>query len=102
MKLRVTRDKKCVRFVAEGDIDERGADILDKHFQELDKKEIGEFVLDLKNVDYIGSSAIGQLILFYKKLAETRVKMRIENVSKDIYNLLLDLDIDKLITISKY
>jgi anti-sigma B factor antagonist len=102
MKLTVACDKKCVRFTPEGDIDERGADILDKHFQELDKKEIGELVLDFKNVDYIGSSAIGQLILFYKKLAETRCKIRIENVSKDIYNLLLDLDIDKLISISRY
>ncbi|QTA85106.1 STAS domain-containing protein [Desulfonema magnum] len=101
MKLKVTHEKECARFALSGDLDEKGADILDKGFRGLNQGSLSELVLDFKDVAYIGSSAIGQLILFYKILAASGGKIRIENVSGDIYDLLLDLDINKLISISK-
>lgn len=101
MQVTVNHEKDHACFVIKGDIDEQGADILDNRFRELDKKALRELVLDFKDVDYIGSSGIGQLILFYKELAITGIKLRIKNVASDIYDLLLEVDMHTVMTISK-
>ncbi|MGE0086649.1 MAG: STAS domain-containing protein [Desulfococcaceae bacterium] len=99
MNVTVSQQGTLVRMVLDGDIDEHGAETMNTRFQELGKESFSELVLDFRKVKYIGSSGIGQLILFYKETAPLGKKVRIENVSKEIYDLLLDLDINKVISI---
>ncbi len=99
MNVTVSQQGTCVRMTLEGDIDEHGAEAMNARFQELARESFSELVLDFRKVKYIGSSGIGQLILFYKETAPLGIKVRIENVSKEIYDLLLDLDINKVISI---
>ena len=101
MEIKVTHEDGRACFIISGDIDELGAETLERQFRELDKHDVKELVVDLKNVAYIGSSAIGQLLLFYKEISLSGGTVRIENVSKELYALLLDLDINKLIQISR-
>ena len=101
MKITVIKKKERVCFDFSGGIDELGAELLNKQFRELEKTALRELILNFKKVDYIGSSGIGQLILFYQLMAASGGRIRIENASKDVYDMLLDLDIDKLISISR-
>jgi len=101
MEFSVNREKNTTHFVISGDIDEKGAELLSHHFKELSaKKSVEELILDFKSVRYIGSSGIGVIILFYKKLAMSGGSIRIINVSGEISELLSDLDINKIIKIS--
>jgi anti-anti-sigma factor len=101
MEISVIRGKNSVNLVINGDIDEKGAELLNNHFSELTAKApVAEVVLDFASVGYIGSSGIGAIILFYKKLAMASGSIRITNISKEIYELLSDLDINKIIKIS--
>lgn len=103
MEISVVYEKNIPHFVINGNIDEKGAETLSNHFRALTEKTvISELVLDFKSVQYIGSSGIGAVILFYKKLAPAGGKVRIINLSKEIYDLLSDLDINKIIQISLY
>ncbi|HAO22279.1 MAG: hypothetical protein BWK80_25595 [Desulfobacteraceae bacterium IS3] len=100
MEISVLQEKDTVYFVVGGDIDERGADMLTNQFRELTvKAAVTNLILDFKSVAYIGSSGIGAIILFYKKLAQSGGSISIRNVSKEIYDLLSDLDINKIIRI---
>ncbi|MDM8549861.1 STAS domain-containing protein [Desulfobacterales bacterium HSG2] len=101
MEITVSKKKESVHFAFSDGIDELGAEILNKRFRELEKRSLRKLVLDFKKVDYIGSSGIGQLILFYQLMAASGGRIRIENASKDIYDILMDLDIDKLMSISR-
>ncbi len=101
MEITVNREKDHTCFVIKGELDEEGANILDKCFRELDKSSLDQLVLDFKEVDYIGSSGIGELILLYKEVATSGAEMRIKNVVKDIYDLLLEVNIDTVMAISK-
>ncbi len=98
----MVNENNITSFVLKGDIDEKGAEIISNHFKNLiSKTPLTQLVLDFRSVKYIGSSGIGAIILFYKKLAPSGGKVHIRNVSKEIFDLLSDLDIGKIIQISK-
>lgn len=100
MEISVVYEKSTVCFVICGDIDENGAELLSNHFRKLTAKaSVVKLILDFKSVAYIGSSGIGAIILFYKKLVQSGGNIQIRNVSKEIYDLLSDLDINKIISI---
>jgi anti-anti-sigma factor len=102
MEISVVSENNITQFVIKGDIDEKGAEILSNHFKRLTSKaSMTQLVLDFRSVKYIGSSGIGVIILFYKKLAPSGGKVHIRNVSTEIYDLLADLDINKIIQVSK-
>ena len=99
MEIEITREKGVAKLVMSGDIDEQGAEILNERFGALDKIRLKGIVLDFQKVGYIGSSGIGQLILIYKNLATSGGKVRIENARKAIYDLLVELHIDRVIEV---
>lgn len=102
MEISVVNEHNITYFVIKGDIDEKGAEIISNHFKNLmGKTPITQMILDFRSVKYIGSSGIGAIILFYKKLAPSGGKVHIRNVSQEIFDLLSDLDINKIIQISK-
>lgn len=102
MKISVIQEAERARFVVEGDIDETGAATLRQRFKEFSGQyRVAEAVLDFRAVGYLSSSAVGAIILCYKTLALSGGRLRIENASRDIHELLMDLDIHKIIPIGK-
>ena len=99
MEIEIKREKETARLVMDGDIDEQGAETLNERFGSLDKTRLKSVVLDFQKVGYIGSSGIGQLILIYKNMATAGGKVRIENARKAVYDLLVELHIDKVIEV---
>ena len=83
MEVMVVQNNDTSVFTINGEIDEEGAALISNHFQEIKSKtSVKNLVLDFKNVEYIGSSGIGVIILFYKTLALSGGKVTIKNASK--------------------
>ncbi len=101
MDLALTHKEGRATLTIKGEIDESGAEVLKNRFREMDRSSIEDIVLNFKDVDYIGSSGVGVLLLIYKDVAPTGGIVRVENVSRDIYDLFLDLEINTIINISK-
>ena len=101
MQLNVTNEGERARFQIGGNVDEKGAEDLKQSFRGLNISSLKEAVFDFREVNYIGSAGIGKLLLFYKDMAVNGGKIRIENPSEPIYELLSVLKLDSLFSISK-
>ena len=101
MELKVSQSGSRTVFEVQGDIDERGAETLKNHFKQLPLTTVKELVIDLGKVNHIGSSGIGKLLLFYKNLGMHGGTITIANVSDAIYQLLTELKLNSIFTITK-
>ncbi len=101
MEMTVIDKGQGVRFALHGNIDEQGAETLKTRFNQLDFAALGEVVIDLKEVTHIGSSGIGKILLFYKRLAAHGGTIKLENVAPPIFDLLSELKLGSLFPISK-
>ena len=100
MELNIQQDGDTVRFEIEGIIDELGAESLKHRFKELNIETIKELVLDFTDVNYIGSAGVGKLLMFYKELSANGGKMRIENASGIVQELLSITKMDTVFRVS--
>ncbi len=100
MDLTVTSQGEEARINLVGSIDERGAEELKRRFLELDLGNLKEVVFDFNAVTFIGSAGIGKLLLLYKNVAAQGGRIRIENMSKDIYTMFKVVKLDKIFNIS--
>ena len=101
VEVKVNKSGETARVELQGQVDERGAEMIKEKTGELDLTVLKEVVFDFKDVDRIGSAGIGQLLLLYKNLAVNGGRMRVENVSNALYELFRGLKLDTLFTISK-
>lgn len=100
MEITVTPQDGEARIEVFGSIDERGAEEMKRRFLELDLSAIKEVVFDFRGVTFIGSAGIGKLLLLYKNVAAQGGKVRIDNMSKDIYTMFKVVKLDKIFSIS--
>jgi anti-anti-sigma factor len=100
MEITVTPQGQEARIEIFGSIDERGAEEMKRRFLELDLPAIKEVVFDFRGVTFIGSAGIGKLLLLYKNVAAQGGKVRIDNMSKDIYTMFKVVKLDKIFSIS--
>jgi anti-anti-sigma factor len=100
VELTYNRDKEKGRIEISGEIDEEGANTLKRQFNEVDLTGLKELVFDFSNVTHIGSAGLGKLLMFYKNLAVEGGKMRIENSSANITELMEELNLNKLFQVS--
>ena len=101
MELTVTQTPDHACFQVNGKIDEVGADEMKRRFNELALGSIREVVFDFGRVTHIGSAGLGKLLLFYKAVRTHGGNLRIENASEQVYDLLLDLELNKVFAVSK-
>lgn len=92
-------NEKIVRYAPDGDIDEKGAEKLHEWFLALSPENTGRLILDFRNVNYIGSSGIGILILCYKRMASSGGRVGIENASGKLVDLFKELDLHTILEI---
>ena len=82
-----------------GCIDIPGAENLKKALNQVIDDELQEVTIDFKEVNFIGSSGIGKLLLFYKKFTSHGGKVVILNLNKEISALFEAIKLDKLFKI---
>jgi anti-anti-sigma factor len=100
MEIDVTTNNRTVKLIIKGNIDEQGADVLKQNFMNLNKSLIDHVVIDMKNVNHIGSAGIGKLLLFYKDFAIKGGKITVDNVSRSLYDLFKMVKLDTLMKIN--
>ena len=100
MELNVKYEKPNARISIAGDIDDDGAAILKNKLMELQGKVLKDVVIDFSGVNYIGSTGIGKLLLFYKTITQTQGAIKIVNMSEDLYKMFKIVKLDKVFELS--
>jgi len=100
MTIAVRESSDALTLILNGDIDHAGAEILKTTFNQTNLKGKTVVIFDFKGVNYIGSSGLGKLLLFYKRLSTENVRMRIDSPSTEVRDLLKELKMDTLFNVS--
>lgn len=90
--------KKTVMNVS-GSIDIPGSEQLKKSLTKVLESDSDELTIDFEEVNFIGSSGIGKLLLFYKNFTARGGKISIINLNKEITMLFKAIKLDKLFNI---
>ena len=100
MNIKINHEgEKAIVFLS-GSIDIPGAESLKKSLtQILENEEAKEVSIDFEGVNFIGSSGIGKLLLFYKNFTSKGGRVRIINLNKEITALFKAIKLDKLFNI---
>ena len=96
MNIKVTKNEAVVTVFLSGTIDIPSAENLKKQLNEILQDEIQELILDFGEVESIGSSGIGALLLTHKEFTSRNISFRIENVNREISALFKIIKLDKL------
>ncbi len=99
MNIKVEREGDKVTVFLSGSVDIPGAESLKKEFNSITESDPTEVCIDFDEVNFIGSSGIGKLLLFYKKFTSKGGKVSIVNLNKEITALFKAIKLDKLFNI---
>jgi len=99
MNVKVNVDGKKTFMAVSGSIDIPGAERLKKSLTSVLESDSNEIVIDFEEVNFIGSSGIGKLLLFYKNFTGKGGKISIVNLNKEITMLFKAIKLDKLFNI---
>jgi len=99
MNIRVASEGDKSTVYLSGSIDIPGAENLKKIFNQIAESNPKEVIIDFDEVNFIGSSGIGKLLLFYKKFTSKGGKVQIINLNKEIKALFKAIKLDKLFNI---
>jgi len=94
----VSKGEKTTLYLS-GCIDIPGAENLKKVLNQVIEDDSKEVSIDFKDVNFIGSSGIGKLLLFYKKFTSQGGTVLILNLNKEISALFKAIKLDKLFKI---
>jgi anti-sigma B factor antagonist len=90
-----------IKLTVSGRVDNEGIvafqESLDKALERSEEKAL----LDLSGLEFINSSGIGKLLIFYKKFKNTGREVQIEGISEDVFTLFKAIRLDKLIEIKR-
>lgn len=100
MTIKVAKEgEKTIVFLS-GSIDIPAGESLKKTLNEIAEDEkTKELIVDFKQVDSIGSSAIGALLLSHKEFTAKKLKFQIINLNKEIKSLFKIIKLDKVFKI---
>ena len=99
MNIRIANEGEKTTVYLSGSIDIPGAETLKKAFNQIAENNPKEVCIDFDEVNFIGSSGIGKLLLFYKKFTSKGGKVQIINLNKEIKALFKAIKLDKLFNI---
>ncbi|MCK4761595.1 MAG: STAS domain-containing protein [Candidatus Aminicenantes bacterium] len=99
MNIKETKEGSKIIMFLSGSIDIPGAESLKKALNVVVDGGAKEVVFDFKEVNFIGSSGIGKLLIFYKNFTAKGGQIYIENLNKEIKALFRAIKLDKLFNI---
>ena len=101
MKIHISGNQKNIHIKISGSINQTGAEELKAHLNTLNLEQTQEVVIDFANVTYIGSAGVGKFLLLYKNMVIDDSRIRMINVSPEIYSLFMDMKLDEIFSIQK-
>ena len=99
MTCELKQSDQLAQFIIVGELYEKEAAELKKIFETLKLDCLQQVVFDFGGVTFIGSTAMGTLLIFYRRLAIKNIEMRLVNTPSLIANLLRSLKLDALFPI---
>jgi anti-anti-sigma regulatory factor len=91
------------RLNVSGKIDKAGAETMKQAFCQISLTGLSQFAFDFSGVTHIGSSGLGKLRLFYKRLSAAKISRAIEGSPEGspapIATLMRELRLDTLFEI---
>ncbi len=90
-----------IQMSIEGRIDNEGIQKFQENLDEVLNKSGEKIQLDLSKLDFINSSGIGKLLIFYKKARHSGIETEIKGISEELFSLFRAIRLDKLITIKR-
>jgi anti-sigma B factor antagonist len=100
MTIKVAKEGEKTTVFLSGTIDIPAGESLKNSLNEIaDDAKVKEIIVDFKDVDSIGSSAIGALLLSHKEFSARGIRFQIVNVNKEIKALFKIIKLDKIFKI---
>jgi len=96
MNIKVTKDGDKTTLFLSGTIDIPSAESLKHSLHDILQEDIKEVILDFSEVDSIGSSGIGALLLSHKEFTAKNIKIGVANLNREITALFKIIKLDKL------
>ncbi len=100
MNIKTTEDGEKAMVNLSGTIDIPSAENLKHSLHALLRDDLKEVILDFDEVDSIGSSGIGALLLTHKEYTSRKIKFTIVKLNKEITALFKIIKLDKLFNIT--
>ena len=101
MDITVGKEGEKILVTIRGKVDEAGADQLKDSFFSILQGKGSQVELNFQDTTHIGSSGIGNILLFYKNMAINDSKLSIINLSPVLFELFQELKLDTLFSISR-
>lgn len=90
-----------IKASIEGRIDNEGTQAFQDNLDSILEMSGKKIILDLSGLEFINSSGIGKLLIFYKKARHSGTETEIQGISEELFSLFRAIRLDKLITINK-
>jgi len=100
LEIKVNLEGKRAVVMVSGELGENGAEEFKGQLTPLLTKQLSEVVIDMNGVDYMGSSAIGKILLFYKNFAVSGGSLQVINLAAHLLELFTELKLNTLFSIS--
>ena len=101
MNIKLTQEGEKTSVFLSGTIDIPSAENLKHSLHELLRDDLNEVVIDFDEVDSIGSSGIGALLLTHKEYTSRGIQFTVINLNKEITALFKIIKLDKLFNIKE-
>lgn len=97
----IDHNDKISILTVTGRIDNEGIQGFQDALSALLEKDSKSVVLNFNQLEFINSSGIGKLLIFYKKSKNLGKETSIQGISDDIFTLFKAIRLDKLIDIKR-
>ncbi|HOB70702.1 MAG TPA: STAS domain-containing protein [bacterium] len=97
----IDHNEQVSTLTVKGRIDNEGIQGFQEALSALLEKDSKTVVLNLDALEFINSSGIGKLLIFYKKSKNLGRETSIQGISDDIFTLFKAIRLDKLIDIKR-
>ncbi|MCP5108088.1 MAG: STAS domain-containing protein [bacterium] len=99
MNIKTASEGERTTVYLSGTIDIPAGENLKNTLHEVSEQNVKEIIVDFAEVDSIGSSAIGALLLSHKEFSARGIRFQVVNVNKEIRALFKIIKLDKIFKI---
>ena len=101
LDIKVEQKEGLVTMFLEGRIDNEGTQSFQDGLNSLLEIKKEKVVLNFSKLEFINSSGIGKLLIFYKKTDQSGAETEIDGISEELFSLFRAIRLDKLIKIKR-
>lgn len=99
MNIKIANEGERTTLFLSGSIDIPSAESLKNTLSQVGEQKPKEIIVDFQEVDSVGSSAIGALLLSHKEFSAREIDFQVVNINKEIKELFKIIKLDKIFKI---